>query len=123
MNVKVKFSVGRNIAMKVPSHLYEATVQFDRDVVGVKLIEKHSPSIGFEFGANQLRIDRVSDPTQAETWLELITNDVSAASEPLQPAGVVRSDEIEPLPGGFHAFRVSRPASIIHLICKDTESC
>lgn len=122
MNAKVKFAGGRNIAMKVPPHLYEATVQFYRDVVGLKLIEKHSPSIGFEFGANQLWIDRVPGLSQAETWFELITNDVSAASEHLKSADVVRCDEIEPLPEGFHAFWVSSPASIIHLVCKDAES-
>ncbi|HWP91435.1 MAG TPA: hypothetical protein VNN20_04460 [Thermodesulfobacteriota bacterium] len=59
---------------------------------------------GFEFGANQLWIDRVPGLSQAEIWLELITNDVSAASEHLKSAGVVRCDEIEPLPEGLHAF-------------------
>jgi hypothetical protein len=28
MNAKLKFAGGRNIAMKVPPHSYEATVQF-----------------------------------------------------------------------------------------------
>jgi catechol 2,3-dioxygenase-like lactoylglutathione lyase family enzyme len=119
---KVKFAGGRNIAMKVPPHLYEVTVQFYRDVVGLELIKKHSSSVGFEFGANQLWIDRVPGLSQAEIWLELTTNDVSAASEHLKSAGVVRCDEIEPLPQGFRAFWVSSPASIVHLVCKDAES-
>jgi hypothetical protein len=42
MNAPVKFVGGRNIAMKVPPHLYEATVQFYRDVVGLGLIENQS---------------------------------------------------------------------------------
>ncbi len=121
MKAKVKFAAGRNIAMKVPSHLYDATVQFYRDVVGLKLIESHPPSIGFEFGDNNLWIDRVPGLSQAEIWLELITNDISA-SELLEKANVVRCDEIELLPEGFQAFWVSSPASIVHLVCKDTES-
>jgi catechol 2,3-dioxygenase-like lactoylglutathione lyase family enzyme len=122
MTTKVKFTAGRNIAMKVPPHLYEATVQFYRDVLGLKEITKHAPSVGFEFGSNQLWIDRVPGMSQAETWLEVITNDIAVASEKLKAAGVVRCDEIESLPEGFQAFWVSSPASIIHLVCKDTES-
>lgn len=40
MAKKVKFAAGRNIAMKVPPHLYEATVQFYRDVLGLKEIAR-----------------------------------------------------------------------------------
>ncbi len=119
---KVTFVGGRNIAMKVPPRFYEATVQFYRDVVGLKLIEENSPSVRFEFEANQLWIDRDPGLSQAEIWLELITNDVSAASEHLKSAGVVRCDEIEPLPEGFDAFWVSSPSSIIHLVCKHDQS-
>jgi hypothetical protein len=122
MDSKVKFAGGRNIAMKVPPHLYEATVQFYRDVVGLKLIEDHPPSIAFEFGGNQLWIDRVPGLSQAEIWLELITNDVSAASDHLKSSNVVRCDEIEPLPEELQAFWVSSPASIVHLVCKDDAS-
>jgi catechol 2,3-dioxygenase-like lactoylglutathione lyase family enzyme len=73
MTTKVKFTGGRNIAMKVPPHVYEATVQFYRDVLGLKEITKHAPSVGFEFGSNQLWIDRVPGMSQAETWLEVIS--------------------------------------------------
>ena len=121
MNTKVKFAAGRNIAMKVPPHLYEATIQFYRDVLGLKEITKHAPSVGFEFGSNQLWIDSVPGISQAETWLEVITDDIAAASEYLCAASVVRCDEIEQLPEGFQAFWVSSPASIIHLVCKDNE--
>jgi len=122
MDEKLKFAGGRNIAMKVPPHLYEATVRFYRDVLGLKPMKKHLPEIGFEFGEHHLWIDRVPGLSQAEIWLELITNDVSAASKYLESAGVVRCDEIEPLPEGFSAFWISSPASIIHLVCKDSES-
>jgi catechol 2,3-dioxygenase-like lactoylglutathione lyase family enzyme len=122
MNAKKKFAAGRNIAMKVPPHLYEATIQFYRDVLGLKEITKHAPSIGFEFGSNNLWIDRVNGISQAEIWLEVVTNDLEAASAQLEEAGVVRCDNIEPLPQGFQGFWVSSPASIIHLVCKDSES-
>ena len=122
MNITGKFGAGSNIAMKVPPHLYEATVQFYRDVLGLKEITKHAPSVGFEFGSNNLWLDRVSGISQAETWFEVVTNDIEAAAEHLKAAGVVRCDEIEPLPQGFQAFWVSSPASIIHLVCKDSES-
>lgn len=122
MTTNAAFSAGRNIAMKTPPHLYEATVQFYRDVLGLKEITTHAPSVGFEFGSNNLWIDSVSGMSQAEIWLEVITNDVSSAAEHLKSAGIVRCDEIEPLPDGFQAFWVSSPASIVHLICKDSES-
>ncbi|GAA3529232.1 hypothetical protein [Zobellella aerophila] len=122
MTINATFSAGRNIAMKTPPHLYEVTVQFYRDVLGLKQITKHAPSVGFEFGSNNLWIDSVPGISQAEIWLEVITNDVSSAAEYLKSAGIVRCDEIEPLPEGFQAFWVSSPASIVHLICKDSES-
>jgi len=121
MNTKVKFTGGRNIAMKVPPHLWEATVQFYRDVADLKVIE-HAPtvppSVCFEFGANQLWIDRVEGFSQAEIWLELNASDVQAAASHLKSAGIVRRDEIEPLPEGFEGFWITSPASIIHIVAK-----
>jgi hypothetical protein len=122
MDTKLKFSAGRNIAMKLPPHLFEATLHFYRNVLGLKEITKHTPSAVFEFGSNNLWLDRVPGISQAETWLEIVTNDITAAAEHLKAAGVVRCDEIEPLPQGLQAFWVSSPASIIHLVCKDAES-
>ena len=58
-----RFAGGRNIALKVPPHQYDATVQFYRDVLGLKVLENHLPAVGFEFGSNQLW-DRSSDGTQ-----------------------------------------------------------
>jgi hypothetical protein len=117
----IKFTGGRNIAMKVPPHLWDATVRFYRDVAGLRVIE-HSPteppSVCFEFGTNQLWVDRVAGLSQSEIWLELNTADPDAAADRLKEAGVARRDEIEPLPGGFEGFWISSPASIIHLVTK-----
>jgi catechol 2,3-dioxygenase-like lactoylglutathione lyase family enzyme len=120
--MSVKFAPGRNMAMKVPPHQYEATIQFYRDIVGLKPIEKNPPEVGFHFGDKQLWIDRVSTLSQAEIWLELVTDNVAAAAQALAAADVVRCDAIEPLPEGFAAFWIANPASIIHLVCQDEGS-
>lgn len=69
MKATAKFDGGRNIARKVPSHLWEETIRFYRDAVSLKTIE-HPPtepqSMCFEFGVNQLWIDRVEGLSQAE---------------------------------------------------------
>ena len=122
MNNKAKFAGGRNIAMKVPPHLYEATIRFYGEVLGLKEITNHSPAVGFEFGSNNLWIDCVPGISQAEIWLEVVTNDPDSASALLANAGLARCDEIEPLPEGFPGFWVSSPASIVHLVCKEGAS-
>ncbi|MBX9453172.1 MAG: hypothetical protein KL801_15285 [Mesorhizobium sp.] len=110
------FAGGRNIAMKVPPHQYEETVRFYRDVIGLARIEGHEPAIGFHFGANQLWIDKVPGMSQAEIWLEIVTEDKDSAAAHLEKAGVVRCDEIEPLGPEFRGFWISSPASIVHLV-------
>ena len=37
---------GINIAMKVPSHQYEATIAFYRDVIGLKPFTAKAPAVG-----------------------------------------------------------------------------
>jgi len=81
-------------------------------------LDNHLSEVGFEFGANQLWIDRVLTTSQAEIWLELATPDIAAAAEHLKTAGIARQDEIEPLPKGYEGFWVSSPASIIHMVAK-----
>lgn len=113
-----KYSGGRNIAMKVPPHQYDATVRFYRDVLGLKPLQNHPPEVGFEFGSCQLWIDRVTALSQAELWLEIVTDDVPAAAEHFGQEGVVRCDDIERLPEGFNGFWISNPASIIHIVSR-----
>ena len=122
MTTQDRFSAGRNIAMKVPPHRYEATIRFYRDALGLKEIEAHAPAAGFELGSNNLWIDCVPGMSQAQLWLQIVIDDVSAAADALQLASVVRCDDIEPLPSGFQAFWISSPAAIVHLVCKDSES-
>lgn len=121
MSTTNMFTGGRNIAMKVPPHLWDQTVEFYRDAIGLEIIE-HAPttppSVAFEYGANQLWIDRVDGLSQTEIWLELNAPDVEAAESHLESSGVVRRDEIEPLPENFEGFWITSPASIIHLVSK-----
>jgi hypothetical protein len=115
-----QLAAGRNIAMKVPPHLWDETVRFYRDVIDLPVVDNPSeqgpPSIGFEFGASYLWIDRVAGMSQAEIWLQLVTDDTAAAARHLEASGVVRCDDIEPLPPGSSAFWITSPASIVHVV-------
>jgi len=115
-----KFKPGRNMAMKVPAHEYDKTVAFYRDVLGFELIpldnDEETSTIRFKFGDKVLWIDRVETVSQAEIWLEVVTDDLEAAAEYFQEGDVVRCDEIEPLPEGFKGFWISSPSNIIHLV-------
>ncbi len=39
-------------------------------------LTNHLPNVGFEFGSKQLWIDKVARLSQAEIWLEIVTDDV-----------------------------------------------
>ena len=111
-----KFHAGENIAMKIPSHQYPASVQFYRDVVGLPQIESLLPDIVFKFGDKRLWLDAVDHISQAEIWLEIQTDDVKTAAEYLDQKHVIRCDQIEALPPDFQGFWITSPANIIHLV-------
>lgn len=110
------FCAGKNIALKVPSHQFDATVAFYRDVLGLKLVDEFAPAIVVEFGANRLWIDRTPALSQAELWLEIETPDAARAAAYLDARGVTRCDAIEALPEGFDGFWIMNPAGIVHLV-------
>ena len=114
--MKAQFRGGHNIALKVPPHQWEATVRFYREVLGLRELREYAPEVVFQFGPNHLWIDRVKTVSQAELWLELITDDTDAAAGHLEAAGVARCDEIEKLPEEMNGFWISSPSSIIHLV-------
>ena len=118
--MKPEFRAGRNIAIKVPEHEYDATVAFYRDILALPLLASEAPSATdttrFEFGDKVLWIDRVTTISQAEIWLEILTDDVDRACTYLQSQGLVRRDGIEPLPDGFQGFWLSSPANVVHLV-------
>ena len=111
-----KFAGGKNIAMKVPPHQYEATVAFYRDLMGLEQIGgPNDDAVGFKFGPNNLWIDRVPTMSQAELWLEIVTDGTTEAAKALSDAGITRCDEIENL-GSLDGYWISSPAAIIHLV-------
>ncbi|MGI9433647.1 MAG: hypothetical protein ACR2Q4_02250 [Geminicoccaceae bacterium] len=112
----VRFRAGPNIAMKVPPHQFSSTVAFYRDVLRLPQLESPGTSESFAFGGMRLWIDRVERISQAEIWLEIQCDDTEAAARELAAAGVVRCDEIEPLPGDFDGFWITNPGGIVHLI-------
>ena len=114
-----EFLAGDNIAMKIPPHEYSATVKFYRDVIGLPQIESMLPDIVFKFGDKRLWLDAVDHISQAEIWLEIKTDDVTAAAEYLAQKDIVRCDGIESLPQGFEGFWITSPANIIHLVSGD----
>ncbi len=121
--MKPKFRAGPNMAMKVPSHEYAATVAFYRDVLGWPTIDapadSSTESVRFAFGDKVLWIDRVAGMSQAEIWLEIITDNHDEAAAFLFQHGCARRDEIEPLTEDVTGFWVSSPCNIIHLVTAD----
>lgn len=118
--MKLGFSAGKNIAMKVPAHEFEQTVRFYRDVLGFEelkdLITDADNSVVFAFGDNYLWIDKMAALSQAEIWLEIVTEDMDVAAYYLQQQGCSRRDQIEALQTDFRGFWVTSPANIIHLV-------
>ena len=105
--------------MKIPSHEYLPTVKFYRDTISLHQIQDMLPEIVFEFGDKRLWLDKVDHISQAEIWLEIRTDDITAAAEYLGQKDVIRCDKIEPLLPGFEGFWISNPANIIHLVSRD----
>ncbi len=118
--MKPQYKPGNNIAIKVPPYEYEKTVCFYRDIIGLKERKLSSSdqheSVCFSFGDKNLWIDKISSVSQAEIWLELVTDNIAEAVSHLDQQGVVRRDEIEKLPDDFKGFWVCSPSNIIHLI-------
>lgn len=109
---------GRNIAMKVPLHRYDDTVAFYRDRVGLEVIRTMQDSVGFRFGDMTLWIDRVRHQSQSDVWLELFSDDPTAA---LTMLGSPRRDELEPLDSVTGRW-TSDPAGTVLLVRKEVES-
>jgi catechol 2,3-dioxygenase-like lactoylglutathione lyase family enzyme len=107
---------GVDIAMKVPSHQYQATLAFYRDTIGLKEITDKAPAVGFELGPTRLWIDEAPTMSQAEVWLELFTGDFKDAAAHLEKAGVTRCDAREQLPEGFKGGWITNPANIVHMV-------
>ena len=94
-----QFSGGANIAIKCPSHTYEATVRFYRDTLGLPLIEEEDEGCIFQFGPNRLWVDRVPNLSHPDIWLELETNDTEAAASSATDLPAIRASQLLSLGG------------------------
>jgi catechol 2,3-dioxygenase-like lactoylglutathione lyase family enzyme len=115
---RARFAGGRNIAMRVPAHQFDATLAFYRDALGLPVETMADGTPVVEFGEMRLWLDRSAPMSQAELWLELATDDVNKAAAGLARAGVARCDGVETLPDGFRGFWVVNPAGIVHLVAE-----
>lgn len=106
---------GKNIAIKVPAHRWEATVAFYRDRVGLPVNRTLRDSVGFGFGEITLWIDRVPHQSQTDIWLELFTDDPDAALAELQGP---QRDELEPL-DSVEGQWTSDPAGVVLLLRRE----
>jgi hypothetical protein len=112
------FQGGRNIAMKIPQHLFDQTVAFYKDTLSLPVLEEGATTVVFEFGANRLCLDRTNHFSQAEIWLEITTDDVPSAEAYFANTDTIRREEIEALPDGFEGFWICNPANVIHLVSR-----
>ena len=109
------FSPGTNIAMKVPTHLFDQMLAFYGGTLGLP-ISRDGSSVKVDFGGCTLWLDNVPGMTQPELWLELAVSDTAEAARYLEGQGVPRCDEIEPLPADFDGFWIAAPGGMIHLV-------
>jgi hypothetical protein len=116
-----RFRAGRNIAMKVPPHQFEATVAFYRDVVGLPHLGTFGTNELFEFGAMRLWLNALPTVSQAEIWLELQADDTGEAARHLAVHRVARCDKMQWLPDDFEGFWMLNPAGIVHLVAHPVE--
>ncbi len=103
---------GKNIAIKVPLHKWDATIAFYRDRVGLTVAKELANSVGFVFGEMTLWVDRVEKQSQVDVWLELFTDDPDLALERLDSPC---RDELEPL-DGVNGHWTSDPAGVVLLV-------
>ncbi|MEX2568857.1 MAG: hypothetical protein WD431_23140 [Cyclobacteriaceae bacterium] len=119
----IKFEGGVNIAIKIPKSKYEKTVAFYKDMLKLEVTEQpiDIPTVSrthqVKFGNNTLWLDCVDNYTHSETWLELKTPDVPAATEYLKQNGIDTCDELEKIPDDHHW--IMDPAGTVFIIGKE----
>ncbi|WP_257670684.1 VOC family protein [Parapedobacter tibetensis] len=118
-----KFEGGVNIAIKIPKSNYEATVSFYRDTLKLDVEERpiSNPTVSrthkVKFGSNIVWLDCVDNYTHSETWLELKTPDVDAATAYLRDNGINTCDELEEIPKDMHW--IMDPAGTVFILNND----
>lgn len=122
MDSEIKFKGGINIAIKIPKSKYDETVKFYRDILKLEVEEKpiDNPTVSrthqVKFGANIVWLDCVDNYTHSETWLELKTPSVEAATIYLNAKGIKTVDELEQIPEDMHW--IMDPAGTVFIVSK-----
>ena len=112
------FTGGRNVAIKVPEHAFEATVAFYRDTLALsdglrrRRAPRRSSSGRSGCGSTACRIWRRA--RCGSSWWPPTRR---RPRQHLAAAGVVRCDEVEKLPPDLDGFWILNPAGIVHLVC------
>lgn len=119
MTERPRFEGGSNVAIKLPKHVYDKTVAFYRDTLGLPVVEAGETVTAFQFGPIKLWLDRMESYSQTDVWFEIRANDTAAAKKYLSERGVPRRDEVEKLPPDLDGFWISSPAGTIHLVCHE----
>ena len=110
------FAAGVNVAMKLPERLYEDTLAFYRDTLGMPVLEERDDGALVQFGPIRLHLDRLPRQSQTDIWLQVVTPDTAAAAQHLARHGIEPCNEVEPLPKRFDGFWIASPSSTIHLV-------
>lgn len=122
MPAQITFTGGPNVAIKIPRSKYAETVKFYRDILKLEVEEQpiDSPTVSrthkVKFGHYVVWLDCVDNYSHAETWLEVHTPDVQAATDYLRSKGVHTVDELERIPRDMHW--IMDPAGTVLLVCK-----
>ncbi len=112
------YAAGPNVAMKLPLRVFDDTLTFYRDALGLPVTENDTGAL-VQFGAMRLHLDRLPRQSQTDIWLQILTDDTAAAKADLQAKGVTVCNEVEALPDDFDGFWVAAPSGTIHLIAGD----
>lgn len=110
------FSAGVNVAMKLPERLYDQTLAFYRDALGMPVLEERDDGALVQFGPMRLHLDRLPRQSQTDVWLQVLTPDTAAAARHLAGHGIHPCNEVEPLPEGFDGYWIAAPSGTVHLV-------
>ncbi|OJU73646.1 MAG: hypothetical protein BGO09_05920 [Bacteroidetes bacterium 47-18] len=108
---EIIFEAGNDITLNIPKERYEATLRFYRDILLLDVEEKAAdqPSARLaakvQFGNSTLWLYCTGTTAQPATWLELCTNDMTAALNYLHTNGIISEDAQETVPEGMRLVR------------------
>lgn len=109
---KAEFTGGNNIALKIPKFKYDETVHFYKEIISLPYLGFISASHAFQFGEITLWLDCMENYSRQDVWLEIQTNDRTAAAEYFQEKHIDRRDEVE-IHENSEGYWISDPSGTI----------